>query len=159
MPEIERLPGPDTLEFIYTHTRGALDGHLSQARGLDGKVAQIFAAATVVIGLAGASHDAKAPGGVLVAALVFYGLTLLGAVLGLWPVALRGSDYGKTMWPEHFDQQPEEIEHAIVADIAEASGHNEAMIRAKAWVLMVVLITTGVEAILVGIALTVSRIG
>jgi hypothetical protein len=53
-------------------------------------VAQIFAAATtVVFGLAGATHDPKAPGGVLIAALVFYGLTLLGSIAGLWPVDVR----------------------------------------------------------------------
>jgi hypothetical protein len=67
-----------------------LDGRLGQARALDGKVAQIFAAATtVVFGLAGATHDLKAPGGVLIAALVFYGLTLLGSIAGLWPVDVR----------------------------------------------------------------------
>jgi hypothetical protein len=62
-------PDADTVDFIYQHTRGALDGHVGQARALDAKTAQVFAAATVVIGLAGATHDANAPGGVLIAAL------------------------------------------------------------------------------------------
>jgi hypothetical protein len=152
-------PDADTVDFIYQHTRGALDGHVGQARALDAKTAQVFAAATVVIGLAGATHDANAPGGLLIAALVFYGLTLLGSVAGLWPATLRGSDYGGTLWPEHHDQPPSEIKHAIVADIAEASSHNEDKIKLKAWLLTAVLVTTGVEAILVGIALTVARLG
>ena len=71
----------------------------------------------------------------------------------------RGGDFGKTLWPEHYDQTPRDIKHGIVAEIADASAHNERWVFVKACLVMSVLITTGIEAILVGIALTVSRLG
>lgn len=153
------VPSDTTLDFIYEHTRGAVRGHVEQARGLDTKAAQIFAAATVVIGLAGATHDPSAPGGLLIAALVFYGLTLLGSIAAMWPVTFAGSDFGANLWPDHYDQQPREIKHGIVAAVTKASSGNESRIQLKAWLVMAVLISTGIEAILVGVALTVSRLG
>jgi len=101
-------------------------------------VVQILAAATVVLGLAGAPRSPTTSEALLIGALVFYGLTLLTTIAELWPVEFHGSDFGTTLWPGHYDQTPKEIEYAIVAAVTEASLHNENLIDRKARLLMAV---------------------
>jgi hypothetical protein len=157
MSDVVKTPCPETVDFIYQHTREALQGQVGQARNLDAKIAQLFAAGTIVLGLAGTSALAKAPGGVVVAAVVFYGLALVLSAVGIFPMKLRGSDYGETMWLGHWDQSPADIKYAVVTDVAEGSRLNEERLLLKSRLLIGVLVTTGIEAILVGAAVIASR--
>jgi hypothetical protein len=159
MPEPAREPAAETVEFIYQHTRSALDGEIAQARALDGKIAQVFAAATVVIGLAGATGVTKTPAQLLLAALAAYVVALVATIVALWPVKLRGSDHGGTLWNEHWDRTPAQIRYSIAEAMPEASKHNVCVIDRKAYSLMAVLGATGLEAALVGVALIASRLG
>jgi hypothetical protein len=62
----DATPNEQTLDFIYEHTKRAVDGHVAQSRSMDAKVAQIFAAATVVLGLAGATRSPTTSGALLI---------------------------------------------------------------------------------------------
>src|ERR1700694_125980 len=150
-------PKPETVDFIYEHTRDALDGQVGQARGIDAKIAPLFAAATIVLGLAATSAFAKAPSNIVVAAVVFYVLALLLSAAGIFPVKMRGSDYGETMWTEHRYRPPSEIKLSVVEGVAAGAKHNERRIRIKAYVLVGVLAATGIEAALIGVGLIAAR--
>jgi hypothetical protein len=52
---------PEVVDFIFDQGRAATDPQLRDADALDSKATQIFSAATVIIGLAGFSHQANAP--------------------------------------------------------------------------------------------------
>lgn len=155
----DETPKPETVDFIYQHTRDALDGQVGQARGIDAKIAQLFAAATIVLGLAATSALATAPRGVVVAAVVFYVVALVLSAVGIFPIKLRGSDYGETLWPEHWYQPPSAIKHSIVEGVAAGAKHNEQRIRVKAYILVGVLAATGIEAALIGVGLIAARFG
>ena len=60
---------------------------------------------------------------------------------------------------EHFwDRPAQELKHSVVADIAAAYTHNKTVIETKARAAQVVVIMTGLEALLVGLALIVARL-
>lgn len=153
----DETPKPETVDFIYQHTRTALDGQVGQARGIDGKVIQLIAAATIVLGLAATSAFAKAPGGVVVAVVAFYVVALVLSVVEIFPVKMRGSDYGETMWNEHWYRPAREIKLSVVADVADGAKRNANVIRFKAGVLVAVLAATGIEAALIGVGLIAAR--
>jgi hypothetical protein len=126
----------DTLDFILSYTRGAPEQLFSVADALDSKVVQIFAAASVVMGLAGVSeasvHGSKAALSFLWIALIAYSCTSLCAFVSMNLRRFRESLQANVLWRDYHDKDVSEIKHAIVDDIRTSFGENREIVDGKA---------------------------
>ena len=150
---------PETLDFIYKHTIGAPDKQLEGANALDSKVAQIFAASAIVIGLAGItieSNNSSSVVNLIIAAVVAFAGVGLITIVQLWPRNFKQSLHAETLWPEHWDEDVQDIQHALVDDIAKAFKANKSILRCKRITLWSALLLCSFEVIFVGWALVVA---
>ena len=149
----------ETLEFIYTHTVNAPDKQTEGATSLDSKVAQIFAASAIVIGLAGITIESNNSDWVvrlIIAAVVAFAGVGIASLVQLRPRNFRQSLHAEKLWPEHWDAQVQEIRHALVDDIAKAYKANKPILREKTRTLWCALFLCSLEVIFVGSALVLA---
>ena len=151
---------PDTLEFMWSATKEAPERQLESARAADTKMVQIFAAASIVIGLAGFATGGavsdRAVGSLIAAALAAYIFSAFFAFLHLRTRRFRRSLQADVMWTEHWQDEVLDIKHSLVADISSAYRHNKQLLENKARFSLAALVATGLEVVLVGAALTKS---
>ncbi len=151
---------PESLDLILELTKGGPESQLRDADALDAKTVQVFAAASIVIGLATLVGDR---GGtvstvLLLLALGSFVVSVGAAVVGLLVRVFRKS-YQADYLLGHFWARPaQDLKHSVVADIAAAYSHNKTVIETKARAAQVAVIMTGLEALLVGLALVVARL-
>ena len=147
---------PETLDFILAYTKDAPEQQLQDAKFLDDKMVKIFAAGSVVIGLAGISTKVSGDwilGGLLMCGLLAYAVLAITALRHLKVRDFRGSFHADRLWPEYWMEKPESIKHALVDDIAEAYGHNKELLGNKGRTVDVALVATAVEVAMVGAAI------
>ncbi len=152
---------PETLDFILQATK---DGPESQSRdidALDAKVFQVFAAASIILGLASFSQEAG--GGdtttaLLGGALAAYVVAVVASVIGLFTRNFHTSFHANTMWETHHDKAVEQIKLALVTSIADAYSKNNKLLKVKSRAARVVIGATAAEAFLVGLAIILARI-
>lgn len=151
---------PGTLDFIYQATKDGPEYQKRDVDALDAKTIQIFAAASVIVGLTSlASNVGGVPTTILfIAAMMSYALCMYFTL-----TAIRVRDYfnvvhAEHLWPEYWNAQPQEIKHALVENIAEAYSRNQTSIEAKAQASQGAIYTAGIEALLVGAGLVISRL-
>lgn len=157
MADLEQTLQPETLDFIFEQSREVPDTQMRTAEALDAKTVQVFAAATVVIGLAAAGGiRGHASVGWLVAAAVAYLVALVAAITALDVRDFRTNTSPTELWEKHWQDGVHEIKHALVSDLAEGYRVNDSLLNNKAKGFKVALIATGVESALVAVALIVS---
>lgn len=143
----------ETLDFLFEYTRGAPQRQLVAMDALDTKAFALFSASAVVVGLAGigvwSSQELPLAAGILfvlaVAAFVVVGLTVFDCVRLR---RYRLSDRASVLWQEFWNDEVDDIKHALVSDIAEAYDINEAILRRKRLSLGPALIAVVVETAL-----------
>ena len=155
-------PNPKTLEVIYNHVKEAPEAQQADAKDLDTKMVQIFQAASVVIGLAGFAGGNLIAAGtsvsiVLIAALLSYVLLIILVFLRLAPKKFQRNLQGDALWTYYWNRKPEEVHHALLDKISKAYPHNRGILKRKALYLRIAIVVTGVEVVLVGAALILSR--
>ncbi len=139
----------ETLDLLFDVVRDAPERQLRAQEVLDGKIVQVFAAATVILGLAGISGgvaETDAPSCLILAALGFYAIASGAAGYAIWPRSYRVTRHADVLWREYRDAPPRTIREAMVADAAAAYPHNAGLLRRKLRALSVALAATALEA-------------
>ena len=151
---------PESLDLILELTKGGPESQLRDVDALDAKTVQVFAAASIVIGLATLVGDrgGTASTVLLLLALGSFAVSVGAAAVGLFVRDFRKSYQADYLWGHFWDRPAQELKHSVVADIAAAYSHNKTVIETKARAAQVAVIMTGLEALLVGLALVVARL-
>lgn len=153
---------PETLDLIYQAVKDAPLTQLRDVDALDTKVMNSFAAASVVIGLAGLGAANIPRGGLAMlwlllaigCYLVVGGLTLTN----LRPQWFRGPVNAETLWNTHWDLPPNDVKLAIVEDVRDAYKQNRIGIARKARLLLWTHALIMSEVLCVGFALMSDRL-
>lgn len=152
---------PQTLEFLVGAMERTLDRQLGAVDGLDAKVVQVFATASVVIGLAAAGlHGARhATLCFLIAAVVAYVATVGCAAVSLWIRGYCTVPAPDDLWANHAWDSIGELRITLADAMVRAYRTNVNLMPWKVWAVKGAIFATGAEALCVGIAviLTVSR--
>jgi hypothetical protein len=143
-------PESKTIDVIYDHLKDVAEQQLGDQASIDGKVVQVFAVASVVVGLSGinAASAAANPGLVTALLLVGLGAYLAVAVVSateLWTREFKTLRFGATLWENEWDVPPEEVKVAVIEKAGPAYEHNRKKIQAKGALLAWALMLTGVE--------------
>ena len=158
-PEGTQL-NPETLDFIYQHTRDAPEAQMRDVEALDAKMVQVFSAASVVVGLAGLAvsrvEGNTVAASLLMAALAAYMVTTAFALLHLRVRRVRRSFQADALWPDWWDRQPVALKHGLVKDISEAYAFNNGLMRQKRRTLQGALVALGTEVAAIGVFLIYS---
>lgn len=152
---------PDTLDFIFDFTREAPERQIQSAEALDNKMAQLFSVASVVIGLAGIASPTQGSGWtdwLLVAGLGFYILTAGVALIHLFPKVQYRSLHADVLWTQYWESEVFQIKHALTDDIRKAYARNRKGLELKSKLLKAATFTTGIEVLLIGLGLILSRV-
>lgn len=150
----------ETLNFLFDYTKGAPDKQLERVASLDGKMVQVFSAASVIIGLGGLSgHSGGVAGAVFIAlAVVAYVFVGLFAVKHLRVRDFHRSLQADELWRHLWHHRVEDIKHSLVDDIARAYAHNKGIMDDKAATLQRARAAVAVEVVFVGCALVAGRL-
>ena len=159
-----RQPLPETIEFIWTETRGAVAAQLRRSENLDSKALQAIGVGSVLIGLVAVGADTllAAPAlsrWLLPLAILSYTVSAVFTFLTVNVRRYRLGNRADQLWPTQWHSSPLEITHSLVADMAEAAKHNEAELHTKTQFLRASLAALAVEAILIGAAIAVAMWG
>jgi hypothetical protein len=150
---------PKTIDVIYERLSGVAESQFGDQANLDGKMVQVFTAASVVMALTGLSAAATTtpiPG--VVAVLLGCALAAYAAVATLTGVELRARSFqalrfGSTLWDEEWDQSPEQVKVAVITQVKAAYETNRDILESKATVLFWGIVATGCEVALVAAAI------
>lgn len=148
---------PETLDFILDYTKAAPGRQGETLHAIDTKALQVFAAGSIVLGLAAAGslrHGAAA--WLFGAALAVYVVATVAAFLVLRTRDFRVVDDADQIWARYYDAELEDVKHALVDDIASASAYNAVLLRSKGRALRCLVAATAVEVLLVGLAVIAS---
>jgi len=133
-------PQSETLRLLYEHSRNGPARQVSAGDAIDAKTFQLFAAATVVLGLGSfaAAHLTRWAAVFYLAAIAAYVLAGSSA----WAI-LRARDYqvvdrGDRFWPSHRLAETDYVREQLLDDIGAATVHNHAVLDAKGEPLQVV---------------------
>lgn len=137
---------PDTLKLIYEHTRSAPDEQAETLDALIARAAQVFAVASIVMGVGGVADGIT---GVLIGAMIAYGIVVACCLLALWPRVVWKSTHADWLWPNCWHETPDRIRHTLVADIVEVHARNKPLLRQKSYLVFAAIIATAVEVGLV----------
>jgi len=150
----------DTLDFLFAYMHGQAARQIERADQLDAKGTQLFAAASVVVGLAGLAAAGSAPvvTGALIAVIAFYIATGVTAYFMLRVRSWRVSGHADVLWEQHWMDTPNEIKHAIVEDAAASVKENRDPLASKARWLKAMQVLLSLEVACVGIAAILSRL-
>jgi hypothetical protein len=147
----------DSTDLIYAATADARPAQLRTADALDTKATAVFAAATVVLGLAASGSDDGTAQAVLVGLAV--AAYIAAAVAALWCFRIRRYRIElepEYLWGRYWKQDPLAIKHAIIAERGTGFRENEILLEQKTRALKLAITFTAAETVLVGIVLLVS---
>ncbi len=152
-------PSPETIEFIWSETRGAVEAQLAVADGLDSKAFQAIGVGTALIGLVALGSGAllaqpSLARWFLAAAIFSYVMSALFTFFAVNVRRYRLGNRADQLWPTQWQEEPIAIKHALIADWAEAYRYNDAEIRKKTRSLRAALATMALEATMIGAAIT-----
>jgi hypothetical protein len=142
---------PETVDFLFDHLRESLETQLASVDVIDGKVFQIFAAGSVLIGLTAVGQPDELNPWLLVLALVGYAGVAAAAVAAVWPRRWRVIRHADKVWPDFWDLDPSAIKHALLQQTAEGYSLNSQQISQKALWLRISVTALALEAIAVGV--------
>ncbi|HZS24485.1 MAG TPA: hypothetical protein VFA30_05795 [Gaiellaceae bacterium] len=149
---------PATLDLLLGLSEGAPDAQLRAADALDSKIVQVFSAGTVLIGLPALRGVPQHRVTVAFFALAVAAFLVLAfyAIRALWSRRFRVLTTPDQLWNRFWDEPPEAIKHAVMADLASGYAENDFRLHEKRRELSRVLVSVGVEAVAIGVALTIS---
>jgi hypothetical protein len=142
---------PETVDFLFDHLRESLEAQLASVDVIDGKVFQIFAAGSVLIGLTALGDPEQLNPWLLLVGLVGYAGVAAAAIGAVLPRSWRVIRHADTIWPEFWDLEPRAIKHALLQQASDGYSINRDQIHSKAnWLRLAVGALT-VEAVAVGV--------
>ncbi|HVA21105.1 MAG TPA: hypothetical protein VNN74_03285 [Candidatus Micrarchaeia archaeon] len=148
--------------MIYQHLRGAPASRIHDGQRQEAKAVNLFAAATVLVGLAGISQPHSGSWRWLIVLLsacaaIAYATVVGATVFTLWPRAYRAADYDESLWLRFWDMTPTAIQHAVVEDITAGSKTNKVANAAREVGVYWVLGATAAEALFVAGVVILAR--
>jgi hypothetical protein len=149
---------------LYDRLSGATDQQLRDQSHLDGRVVQVFAAASVVMGLTGLSATTAPSNPTAVALLLLFALVayVADAVLAGLALSTRGSDsrrFGPSLWETDWNEPPEQVRSALIARVKPAYEEARGVLSRKAHLLGAGIVATGIEVAFVTAAVIVRVVG
>jgi hypothetical protein len=150
----------DSLDLLFRLVEPAPSAQLKSVDALDAKVVQMFAAGSVLVGLAAVAgaHNGLAVSVCVAAAILAFLALAFQTVKALWLRRFRTTIAPDQLWRESWPESREAIKHAIVADIADGYAKNEERLNDKRQALGFALIALAVEATAIGVALAISAL-
>lgn len=150
----------ETLDFLFEYTRDAPARQFSVVDGLDAKIVQVFAAATVIVGLAAVNlaHQPFAVTIFLAVAILAYIGVVVATVRAVGVTDYKGNAHADALWHKFWADDVMSIKHALVASTSKAYAENRELIAKKGSAVQCAIIATGIEAIAVGISLLVAAV-
>jgi hypothetical protein len=148
-------PKAATLDFLLSYTECVPAEQVDASKNCDSKAVQIFAGATVIVGLAAAGVRGGSAE-LIGAAIGVYLIVAVAVAAILWPRGFRLARPVDQLYEEHWDQDVPDIKHALLARLSADYQQNEAILGRKSVCLLVALVAATVEAILIGTSLIVS---
>jgi hypothetical protein len=153
-------PDPETIKVIYDRLGNVAELQFGDQANLDGKMIQVFSAASVVMGLTGlsASASTKNPTAVAVllgAALAAYAAVAVFTGIGVWARQFKALRFGATLWDYEWDQPPEQVQLAVIHKVKGAYDTNRLILEDKGKLLAVAIVATGCEVALVAASIIV----
>lgn len=160
----ESAPHPDTVQFIYEHTRDSARNQFGTMDALDAKATQMFAAAAVIVGFAAVAAVPRGTG---------FSVGLLGVLLGvgaflttaflttftLRPYDVFRSDHGETMWPTYKGFTPDQIREKLAEEMPGIVQHNQHVIEEKAGYVRGIAVALAAEATFVIVGVILNAVG
>lgn len=141
--------------LIYEHTRAGPARQLQSLDAMDAKAAQIFAAATVVLGFG--AFSASSLTGI---ARALYVLAAVAYVIAGWKAfsilrmrQFRVTDGTDRWWPTHKQADAALIRDQMLDDLSSAYAENRDHLEAKGGPLNALLVSTAVETLFVAAAI------
>lgn len=151
---------PETLNLIIEATKAGPESQLRDVDAMDAKAVQIFATASVIVGLAAFAGTAggSVSTGLFILGFIAYAVAASGAFS-----SLRVRDYlrpfpADSALDSFWDAEPFEVQHALADSISKAYKGNQALLKEKASRTQVAIISTGLESLFVGAALIAARL-
>ncbi len=158
---------PDREDFILGYIKDAPDVFIRDAGDLDGKVLALFAAASVVLGLAAVGNVLgtadKPPAanvtGLLIAAVGIYVLATAASLIHLWPKTVARALHADTLWSSAKANKKTtlDVRDFLLESIEGAVTTNKRVVWIKGWTLIAVTVLVGLEVALIASALIASR--
>jgi hypothetical protein len=147
----------ETLDFILDYTKGAPRRQAETSHGIDTKALQVFAAGSVVLGLAAAGPLRHGAAAWLFGAALFVYVVAAGAAFSVLRTRdFRVVDDADYIWPQYWNAELVDIKHALVDDIASAYVENAVLLGSKGKALKWLVGATAAEVLLVGGAVIAS---
>jgi hypothetical protein len=153
---MERPPS-ETLDFILDYTKGAPSRQAETSHSLGAKALQVFAAGSIVLGLAAAGplrHGAAA--WFFGAALLGYLVVAVAAFAVLRTREFRVVDDADNIWPRYWNAELADVKHGLLEDITSAYAENADLLGSKGRALKWLVVARAAEVLLVGSAVLAS---
>lgn len=167
---------PETLDFIYDHTKEGPNLQFRDSEHLDTKITAVFAAATAAIGFATRLPKTEGPLGDYVVASWSGRFNLVDACFYLavasWLVVvvvtllhLRTKSHHRAiradvLWtPKYRHYSPDRVKRRVVVDIREAYKHNKKLLDGKARTFNRAISWAAAEGVFIVLALVLARAG
>jgi hypothetical protein len=154
------VPDPKTVDVIYDRLSGVAEAQFGDQANLDGKMIQIFTAASVVMGLTGISAVAATaqPGlGVVFLSLALASYVAVAVLTGIefWTRKFEALRFGSTLWDYEWDQEPVQVKIAVIDKVKGAYDTNRAILSDKGKLVALGIVATGCEVALVAASILV----
>lgn len=161
-----READPETVDFIYEHTREGPNLQFQDSQHLDTKITAVFAAATVAIGFAVRLPETAGPhlGPLNLAGACFYLAVASWAVVVATTLRhLRTKRHHRAiradvLWTKKYRyEDPGRVKRLVLVDIREAYKHNQGLLDGKAKTFNRAVAWTAAEGAFIALALALAR--
>lgn len=140
-----------TLDFVYAVTsQGPID-QLRRAEALDAKLIQVFASASVVIGLAGLGSLRTTDDVLLYGAIGCYGIVALATLVGIWVRSYWHPFHTDTLLDDSWRLSAFDTKYALADELPKVYEKNKSILNLKGWATRAAILATGLEVIAVGL--------
>jgi hypothetical protein len=145
----DERPQADTLDLIYEVTRQGPAHQFQELQALDGKNAQVFSVASVVIGLASLAPEREVY--LLALAVVAYVVVALASLWSVWVRPTRRPFHSDSLLDDYWQREAPFVKYALAREMPQIYTHNQKIIDRKACAARAAILATAVEAMAVGL--------
>jgi hypothetical protein len=151
---------PTTIDVVYDRLIDVAQQQLDDQSNRDGKIVQVFAAASVVLGLAGLSATTASSNPTAVALLLlFAGVAYAGVAIttgiALWARDSETLRLGSSLLETEWTEPPEQVKLRVIARFKPAYEKDRVVLTQKAHLLSAGIIAAGIEVAFVAAAVIV----
>jgi hypothetical protein len=157
MTQPDPRPDPDVVDFMLDYCKSAPLDQVDASKNVDSKAVQVFAGASIVVGLAAAGRLHGNSVYLVAAAVAVYALVVGLALLILRPRDLSVASSAPALWA-HRHRGLGALKRALMRRQNEDYSENEKVLRAKNRLLRFALLAAGAETALIAAALIVSLV-